>query len=147
MYQDRWRYTHTRTHNHTHTKHTQFYSLEPCCFMRSNNSLSLGIRSLRHRVERIILKNSTLIAEFWGILFSIWGILTIKKGKESLVPNKLYIKVRSLMVKFELLWIYISQTDLYNIYTICIYIYIIYIYIIYHIYISFTWWLETWNLK
>ena len=39
------------------------------------------------------------------------------------------------MVKFELLWIYISQTDLYNIYTICICIYIyIYIYI-YHLYI------------
>ena len=63
--------THIHAQIITHTKHTQFYSLEPCCFMRSNNSLSLGIRSLRHRVERIILKNSTLIAEFWGILLSI----------------------------------------------------------------------------
>ena len=37
--------------------------LKPYCFMRYNDSLALGIKSLRRRVERAILKNSPLIAE------------------------------------------------------------------------------------
>ena len=36
---------------------------EPCYFIRSNNYLALGIKSLRHRVERAIFKNPPLIAE------------------------------------------------------------------------------------
>ena len=35
--------------------------LEPCCFMRSNNYLTLGMKSLRHRVEQAILKNSIIL--------------------------------------------------------------------------------------
>ena len=37
--------------------------LETCCFMRSNDSVALGIKSLRHRVEKGIFENSPLIAE------------------------------------------------------------------------------------
>ena len=37
--------------------------LEPCCLMCSNNSLALGIMSLRQRVEQAVLKNSPSIAE------------------------------------------------------------------------------------
>ena len=37
--------------------------LEACSFMRSNNSLALGIKSLGHRVEQPILTNLPLIDE------------------------------------------------------------------------------------
>ena len=37
--------------------------LGPCCFMRSNNSLELGIKSLRHRNELAVLENPPLIAK------------------------------------------------------------------------------------
>ena len=60
--------------------------LGPCCFMRFNSHLALGIKSLRQRVERAILKVSSLIAKskiFWGI---------------SLLSNNLCIMVPYLMV-------------------------------------------------
>ena len=96
--------------------------------MRFNNSLALGIKSLRQRVERAILKVSSLIAKskiFWGISLSIWDILTIEKGKESLLSNNLSIMVPYLMVISKLktvawspwctsLFGYISQIDLPN---------------------------------
>ena len=75
--------------------------LGPCCFMLFNNYLALGIKSLRQRVERAILKVSSLIAKskiFWGISLSIWDILTIENGKESLLSNNLCIMVPYLMV-------------------------------------------------
>ena len=60
--------------------------LGPCCFVLFNNYLALGIKSLRQRVERAILKVSSLIAKskiFWGI---------------SLLSNNLCIMVPYLMV-------------------------------------------------
>ena len=98
--------------------------LDSCYSMRSNNSLALRVMNRRYRFDQEILKNSPLIAQFiifWGVLLSIWGIFTIEKWKESLLSNKLYIKVsllddfiqikKSKMItlmfnsKFKFLWI------------------------------------------
>ena len=75
--------------------------LELCCFIWCNNSYALGTKSLRHRDDQAILKNSSLIAEwktFCGILLSIWSINTTENRDEFLLSNNLYRKVLSLMI-------------------------------------------------
>ena len=53
------------------------------CFMRFNNSLALGIKSLRHRVERAILKNLFKVNKnlFDGYCFLYEPFLLLKRER------------------------------------------------------------------